>query len=167
VEHSTLRAAVDEDELASRDETLRAILAAVRTIAVVGIKDGESEDAFRVPRYLQAQGYRIVPVNPKLSRVLGETCHRDLAAVQAAGLRVDLVDLFRASDKVAGHVDDILALSPRPACVWMQLGIEHGPSAARLRAAGIRVVQDRCIMVDHRRLLGAAAPSALAPGRSG
>lgn len=146
-----------EGELAERDETLRAILAQVRQIAVVGIKDGESEDAFRVPRYLQAHGYRIVPVNPKLEQVLGERAYPDLAAVQAAGLRVDLVDLFRASDKIAAHVDEILALSPRPKCVWMQLGVEHGPSAARLRAAGILVVQDRCIMVDHRRLIGERA----------
>ncbi len=132
------------------DDELRDLLAAVRTIAVVGIKQGESEDAFRVPRYLQRHDYRIVPVNPKLRRVLGERCLASLAEVD---LPVDLVNLFRAPDHVPAHVDEILAMSPRPAVVWMQLGIVHGGAAARLREAGIAVVQDRCIMVDHRRLL--------------
>jgi predicted CoA-binding protein len=131
------------------DEELRDLLASARTIAVVGIKDRESEDAARVPRYLQQQGYRIVPVNPKLQRVLGERC---LASLAEAPEPVDLVNLFRAPDHVAAHVDEILAMSPRPAAVWMQLGIVHGGAAARLREAGIAVVQDRCIMVEHRRL---------------
>ena len=68
---------------------------------------------------------------------------------------VDIVNLFRASDHVPGHVDEILALEPRPKAVWMQLGIHNGEAARRLRDAGIFVIQDRCIMVDHRRLLGA------------
>jgi len=136
-----------------RDAELAEILQGARTVAVVGIKAAEHEDAYRVPRYLQEHGYTVVPVNPKLEHVLGEQAFPDLGAVQAAGVRVDLVNLFRASDKIAGHVDEILALSPRPATVWMQLGIQDGPSAERLRAAGIRVVQDRCMMVDHRRLL--------------
>jgi hypothetical protein len=132
------------------DDELRDLLAAVRAIAVVGIKQGESEDAFRVPGYLQRRGYRIVPVNPKLRRVLGERCLASLAEVD---LPVDLVNVFRAPDHVPAHVDEILAMSPQPAAVWMQLGIVHGGAAARLREAGIAVVQDRCIMVEHRRLL--------------
>ena len=143
---------------ASRDAELAQILGETRTVAVVGIKDVETEDAFRVPRYLCEHGYTIVPVNPKLDRVLDETAHADLAGVQEVGLEVDLVNLFRANENVPAHVDEILSMSPRPKAVWMQLGVQHGPSAARLRAAGIRVVQDRCIMVDHRRL--ASAPDA-------
>jgi predicted CoA-binding protein len=131
------------------DDALQGLLAAARTIAVVGIKEGESEDAFRVPRYLQEHGCRIVPVNPKLQRVLGERCVASLAEVDGP---VDLVNLFRAPDHIPAHVDEILAMSPLPAAVWMQLGIVHGGAAARLRAAGIAVVQDRCIMVEHRRL---------------
>jgi predicted CoA-binding protein len=137
------------------DAELAAILSEARTVAVVGIKAVEAEDAFRVPKYMQDQGYEIVPVNPKLERVLGEPAFADLGEVQAARRAVDLVNLFRASDKIARHVEEILAMTPRPRTVWMQLGIQDGASAARLRAAGIRVVQDRCIMVDHRRLLGA------------
>jgi hypothetical protein len=133
------------------DAELRELLESVHTIAVVGMKDDETEDAFRVPRYLQQHGYRILPVNPKLERVLGERACASLSQLDAA---VDLVDLFRAPDHIPAHVDEILALSPHPKAVWMQLGIVHGGAAARLRTAGIAVVQDRCIMVDHRRLIG-------------
>lgn len=138
------------------DEHLKSLLASARTVVVVGIKDRENEDAFRIPQYLQKAGYRIVPVNPKLATVLGEPCRASLAQVEGA---VDIVNLFRASEHVPAHVDEILAMDPRPRAVWMQLGIHHGPSAQRLRDAGIEVVQDRCIMVDHRRLLGARAAS--------
>lgn len=134
------------------DENLAALLRSARTVAVIGIKDREQEDAFRIPQYLQRAGYAIVPVNPKLGSVLGEPCHPSLAQVDRP---IDIVNLFRASEHVPAHVDEILALDPRPKAVWMQLGIHHGPSAQRLRDAGIEVVQDRCIMVDHRRLIGA------------
>lgn len=136
------------------DVHLKSLLASARTVVVVGIKDRENEDAFRIPQYLQNAGYRIVPVNPKLASVLGEPCRATLAQVDGA---VDIVNLFRASEHVPAHVDEILAMDPLPRAVWMQLGIHHGPSAQRLRDAGIEVVQDRCIMVDHRRLLGARA----------
>ena len=141
--------------MAKRDEELREILSKVRTVAVVGIKQGEAEDAYRIPRYMQSHGYRIVPVNPKLDEVLGEHA---FASLDEVDVPVDLVNLFRASDRIPTHVDEILRLSPRPLAVWMQLGIHHGASAARLRAAGMRVVQDRCVMVDHRRLLGGDLP---------
>jgi predicted CoA-binding protein len=134
-----------------RDDELREILADARTIAVVGMKDAESEDAFRVPRYMQENGHRILPVNPKLSRVLGEPAVASLGEIEEP---VDLVNLFRAADHIPAHVDEILAMHPLPKSVWMQLGIVHAGAAARLRSAGIQVVQDRCIMVDHRRLVG-------------
>jgi predicted CoA-binding protein len=147
------------------DDSLIALLESAKTIAVVGIKDRQSEDAFRIPLYMQRAGYRIVPVNPKLDAVLEEECHPSLMDVDTP---IDVVNLFRASEHVAGHVDEILSLGPPPKAVWMQLGIHHGESAQRLREAGIEVIQDRCIMVDHRRLLGAkeqdgqAAPEASA-----
>ena len=146
------------------DESLKALLAAVRTVAVVGIKDGETEDAFRIPQYLQNAGYRIRPVNPKLSRVLGEPCVPTLSQVEGP---IDLVNLFRASEHVPSHVDEILKLSPRPKAVWMQLGIHHGPSAQRLRDAGIEVVQDRCMMVDHRRLFAGDTAGNTAAAKAG
>ena len=135
------------------DDQLRDLLREAKTIAVVGAKDGTSEDAYRIPLYMQQAGYRIVPVNPKLESTLNEACHSDLGAIDA---EVDIVNLFRASEHVPGHVDEILDLDPRPRAVWMQLGIHNGEAAQRLREAGIGVIQDRCIMVDHRRLLGAS-----------
>ncbi len=134
------------------DDEIRELLSRARTIAVVGIKAGEEEDAHRVPAYLQRQGYRIVPVSPKLDRVLGEAARPSLRELREP---VDLVNLFRAPQHVPAHAEEILAMSPLPRTVWLQLGIRHDEAAGRLEAAGITVVQDRCIMVDHRRLLGA------------
>jgi predicted CoA-binding protein len=136
------------------EEELREILERVRTIAVLGMKASPEEDAYRVPLYLQQHGYRIVPVNPKLKQALGERAFATLAEVSVP---VDLVDVFRAPDHLPAHVDEILAMRPRPSVVWFQLGIRSDASAAKLEAAGIRVVQDRCIMVDHRRLVPARA----------
>ncbi len=144
------------------DELLVRVLSEAHTIAVVGMKDAPDEDACRIPTYMAEHGYTIVPVNPKLERVLDRDAYPDLAAVDAAHLGVDLVNVFRASENVPGHVDEILAMEPRPKTVWLQLGIHHGPSARRLREAGIDVIQDRCIMVDHRRLaerIDAAPPA--------
>lgn len=135
------------------DDELRGLLSASKTIAVVGAKDRPTEDAHRIPLYMQTQGYRIIPVNPKVDRILDEPCHETLSTVRE---NVDIVNLFRASEHVPAHVDEILALDPPPRAVWMQLGIHNGEAAKRLRDAGIDVIQDRCIMVDHRRLLGAS-----------
>jgi len=132
------------------DASLRELLLATRSLAVVGIKDRETEDAFRVPAYMQAAGYRILPVSPKLERVLGEPAVASLGELSEP---TDLVNLFRASRHVPGHVDEILALDWRPRAVWMQLGISHPESARRLEAAGVAVVQDRCLLVEHRRLV--------------
>jgi predicted CoA-binding protein len=137
------------------DAELTEILKESRTVAVVGIKQGKSEDAYRIPKYMQEHGYTIVPINPKLDHVLGEKVRASLRELSDSNLEIDVVNLFRASEHLSAHVDEILEMSPRPKTVWMQLGIHHGASATRLRAAGIKVVQDRCIMVDHRRLLDA------------
>ncbi|MEN8159974.1 MAG: CoA-binding protein [Myxococcota bacterium] len=133
------------------DAAMRGLLERVRTIAVVGIKAGEADDAFRVPRYLQQQGYRILPVSPRLDAVLGEPVARSLGELTE---QPDLVNLFRAPAHVPGHVDEILALPAPPLGVWMQLGIEHANSRERLEGAGIPAVEDRCLMVEHARLFG-------------
>jgi uncharacterized protein len=100
---------------------------------------------------MQRHGYRIVPVSPKLASVLGEPC---VPSLRDLTVPVDLVNLFRAPAHVPAHVDEILALTPLPFAVWLQLGIRHDAAAARLEAAGVRVVQDRCLMVEHVRLRG-------------
>ena len=133
------------------DAVLLDLLRRVKTIAVVGIKAGEHDDAFRVPRYLQRQGYRILPVSPKLEQVLGERCVSSLAELAEAP---ELVNLFRASPQIPAHADEILALPRQPLGVWMQLGIRHPEASARLATAGITVVEDRCLMVEHARLFG-------------
>ena len=132
------------------DEAIGALLRDVRSIAVVGIKDDPGEDAHRVPAYLQSRGLRILPVNPKLNRVLGED-----AVASLAGLREppDVVNLFRAPQHLPGHLPEILALDPRPRCVWLQLGIRNEDFVRRLEDAGITLVQGRCLMVDYARLM--------------
>jgi predicted CoA-binding protein len=132
------------------DDALRELLERVRSIAVVGIKAGAADDAFRVPRYMQQHGYRILPVSPKLDHVLGEECVPSLDALDETP---DLVNLFRASAHIPHHVEEILSLPGRPAGVWLQLGIRHPAATRRLEAAGISVVEDRCLMVEHARLL--------------
>jgi predicted CoA-binding protein len=139
----------------SDDSLLREIFDRCRSIAVVGIKAGADDDAFRVPRYMQQHGYAIVPISPKLDEVLGERCVASLRELRAP---VDLVNLFRAPQHLPAHVDEILAMDPLPFAAWFQLGIRDDESAARLRAAGVRVVQDACLMVEHARLEGRGHP---------
>jgi predicted CoA-binding protein len=131
------------------DAQLRSVFERTRAIAVLGAKSEWGTDAWNVPRYLERAGYTVRAVNPKLSAWGDAPAWPTLAALPE---RVDLIDVFRAEAHLPGHVDEILALPWRPHCVWFQLGIRHDPSAARLEAAGIAVVQDRCMMAEHRRL---------------
>jgi hypothetical protein len=133
-----------------RDDDRRAVLEAARTIAVLGAHPSPSRPASYVPAYLHGQGYRILPVNP---RFVGETLWGEpvRARLDELSEAVDVVDVFRRSEDVPAHVDEILAMSPRPKVVWLQSGIENDEAAARLIAAGIDVVQDACTYADHRR----------------
>jgi len=131
------------------DAELRDVLSRARTIAVVGLSDKPERDSHEVARYLQSQGYRIVPVNPMISEVLGERAYPTLAAIPPE-VRVDIVDVFRRSDQVPPVVDE--AIARRAPVIWMQLGVEHADAAARARAAGATVYENLCIMVQHRRL---------------
>ena len=135
-------------------DALREILLMTRTIAVLGIKTEEQEEqpAYYVPQYLQQAGYEIIPVPvyyPDATEILGRAVYRKLTEIPGD---VDLVNVFRRPEDIPPHLDDILA--KRPQAVWFQLGIRHDEAARKLAEAGIRVVQDRCIMVDHRSLLG-------------
>lgn len=141
--------------LISDDRGIEAILRQARRVAVVGIKTEaqSSQPAFWVPAYLQRAGYEIVPVPvyyPEVKEILGQPVYRSLAEVPG---EIDLVLLFRRSSDVPPHVDDILAA--RPQAVWMQSGIRNPEAAQRLAEAGIKVVQDRCAMVEHRMLRSA------------
>lgn len=133
------------------DAQLREVLGRSKTIAVVGLSDKPERDSNEVARYLQSQGYRVVPVNPMLSEVLGEKAYPSLSAIPP-DIHVDIVDVFRRSDQVPPVVDE--AIARKAPVVWMQLGVEHAVAAAKARAAGLTVFEDLCIMVQHRRLRG-------------
>jgi hypothetical protein len=140
--------------LVDDDAGLGAILRDARTIAVLGAKAEPSEPAYYVPEYLKARGYRVLPVNPTIAgrTVLGAVIVATLAAL---GEPADVIEIFRRPEYLPGHADEILALPWRPRVVWFQLGIRNAAAAEKLARAGIRVVQDRCMMPEHRRLLGA------------
>jgi uncharacterized protein len=139
------------------DQATRDLLTRARTIAVVGLSDNPERDSHRIAEFLQRQGYHIVPVNPKLSHVLGETAYPSLLAVPPE-VKIDIVDIFRRSEEVGPIVDD--ALRRGVGAVWMQLGVSNDAAAAKVRAQGLPVYQDRCIMVEHRRLrVPSAGPS--------
>ena len=123
------------------------------TIAVIGFHHDTSRAAHYVPEYFYRRGYRVLPVNPALAE-RGEEFFGHPAVAHLADLTtpVDIVVVFRRSDKVHEHLGDILSLSPRPRLVWMQQGIRDPQTAGTLTEAGIDVVQDRCMMVDHRSL---------------
>jgi hypothetical protein len=127
------------------------VLQTAKTVAVVGIKDTPYQPAFYVPQYLQKQGYRIIPVNPKLKQVLGERCFSSLLEIKEP---VDIVNLFRAPENIPSHAEEALRL--KPLLFWMQTGIRHPEAAAMLAQAGIYVVQDRCMYQDHIRLMRGA-----------
>ena len=133
------------------DEEIRQVLTEARTVAVLGAHPETTRPAHYVPAYLHAQGYRILPVNPALAgRTLwGETVRGTLAEL---GEPVDVVDVFRRGEHLPAHLDDILAMEPRPRLVWLQLHIRNDAVARDLLAAGIEVVQDRCMLAEHRRL---------------
>jgi len=135
--------------MAPNDAELRDVLSRARTIAVVGLSDKPERDSNEVARYLQSQGYRIVPVNPMLSEVLGERSFPSLSAIPPE-VGVDIVDVFRRSDQVPPVVEEALARGVK--VVWMQLGVEHAEAAAKARTAGVTVYENLCIMVQHRRL---------------
>lgn len=139
------------------DAQLRDILTASPTIAVLGVHDEPERAAFYVPDYLHDEGYRIIGVNPQLrgQSLFGEPVRATLAEITEP---VDLVDVFRRAELIPQHVEDILAMTPRPKVVWFQLGIKNDDVANILSASGIIVVQNRCTLADHQRL-GLGAPA--------
>lgn len=135
------------------DTELRDLLSATRRIAVLGIKTEAAADqpAHFVPAYLSQVDFRLIPVPvyyPEATQILGEKVYRAVAAIPE---RVDLVCVFRRPQDLHAHLEDLI--EAKPAAVWLQSGIRNEEFAAALRAAGIDVVQDRCLMVEHRRLM--------------
>jgi predicted CoA-binding protein len=140
------------ENIISSSAGIQALLNETRTIAVLGIKTEAQtgQPAFYVPSYLQTAGFRIIPVPvyyPQAVQILGQQVYRRLVDIP---IDVDLVNVFRLSHDLPPHVEDILG--KRPKAVWLQSGIRNDTVAETLAKAGIKVVQDRCIMVDHRYL---------------
>lgn len=136
--------------LTSKPDVLK-VLEDSKTVAVIGFHRDPGKPAHYVPEYLDRQGYSVIAVNPALA-ARGETYFGRAAVATLAELqeRVDVVEVFRRSDKVHEHLADILAMQPLPRVVWMQQGIRDDAVAARLVEAGIDVIQDRCMLADHR-----------------
>lgn len=147
------------------DDELRDILKTTRVVAVVGVSANPIRPSYFVARYLALKGFRVIPVNPGLagSTLLGETVYADLSAIPAAA-KVDMVDIFRRSDAVPAIVDEALAHLPHLRTVWMQIGVEHAEAAAKARAAGLRVVQNRCPKIEYQRLFGELRMGGFATG---
>lgn len=129
-------------------ERVRELLLGARRIAVIGLSADPSRPSHWVSEYMQGAGYEIIPVHPNGGVVLGAPVHQDLAGAAATG-PIDIVNVFRRPEHIPELVDDIIAV--KPGLVWLQAGIRNDAAAARLEGAGVPVVQDRCIMVDHRR----------------
>src|ERR1044071_3150535 len=146
------------DNLITSTDQVRELLSQTKTIAVLGIKTEEQADqpAFYVPKYMQSAGFKIIPVPvyyPSVTAILGEDVYRRVNDIPED---VDMVNVFRRPQDIPSHLDDLLAKKPKS--VWMQLGISHQVVAEALAKAGIKVVQDRCLMVDHRRLAYSSPP---------
>ena len=140
--------------------TLRDVLTRCRTLAVVGLSPQWHRPSYFAAKYMQAHGYRIVPVNPLVAReggsILGERAYATLreadAAVRAEGGRIDMVDCFRKSEDIPPLADEAVAIGAR--CLWLQLGVFNDAAAERAEAAGLQVIQNRCVKIEHARLFG-------------
>lgn len=131
------------------DKDLTDLFKTAKTIAVVGLSNNRLRASFGVSRFLQRQGYRVIPVNPNETEVLGE---RAYASVQDVPDSIDIVDVFRRSSAVPDVVEDVLKKNGIR-CLWMQEGVVHRDAAKRAEAAGLPVVMDRCILKEMARLL--------------
>jgi len=131
------------------DQRISTLLRSARVIAVVGLSPKEQRPSNQVARYLLATGYRIIPVNPGQSMILGQTCYPDLTEIPEP---VDIVDIFRKASEVVPIVDQAAAIGA--GAVWLQQGIVSEEAARLAEAAGLVCIMDRCIKIDHQRLLG-------------
>lgn len=129
--------------------TLRRILRQARTIAVVGLSAEWHRPSYFAAKYMQGEGYRIVPVNPRYDRILGE---RSYPSLEDIPFQVDVVDVFRRSEDVLPFAQSALKLGAK--CLWQQIGVKNLEADALVRAAGLDSVMDRCMKIEHARLFG-------------
>ena len=129
--------------------TLRRILKAHKTIAVVGLSANWWRPSFFAAKYLQERGYHVVPVNPQYPEILGEKSYRSLREIP---FKIDVVDCFRKSEEIPALADEAIAIGAK--VLWMQLGVINQAAAEKAEAAGLEVVMDRCMKIEHGRLFG-------------
>jgi predicted CoA-binding protein len=129
--------------------TLRRILRSCKTLAIVGLSANWWRPSYFAAKYMQEHGYRIIPVNPQYQEILGEKCYASLRDIPE---RVDLVDCFRKSEEIEPVAQDAIAIAAR--VLWMQIGVINHAAAERARGAGLEVVMDRCVKIEHARLFG-------------
>ena len=134
------------------DPEIRKLLAESKTIAIVGLSSKPHRSSYEIAHYMQRHGYRIIPVNPRETEVLGEKAYPNLAAVPVP---VDIVDVFRNSAEIPALTKEVLALDPKPRAYWLQVGVSDLPSEALTEAAGIPTISNACLMVLHK-LMGPA-----------
>lgn len=136
-----------EEDLSS-DSTIRNILLSNKTVAVIGMSRDPSKAAHYVPRYLSENGYDVIPVNPSADEILGNTCYSSVSDISKD---IDIVDIFRPSEQVLPFIQD--AIPKKPKIIWLQEGIHNVQAEELARKAGIKVIFNRCMMAEHRRLL--------------
>jgi uncharacterized protein len=130
-------------------QDLRRILKTCHTIAVVGLSANWYRPSYFAAKYMLDHGYRVIPVNPAYTEILGQTCYPSLRDVPE---KIDMVDCFRKAEDIPPLVDDAIAIGAR--VLWMQLGVINEDAAAKARTAGLEVVMDRCVKIEHARLFG-------------
>ena len=133
-------------------QELRRILGTCRTLAVVGLSPQWHRPSFFAAKYMQEHGYRIVPINPSAPEILGARSYPSVTAAAEAGERIDMVDCFRKSADIPPIAQEAVAIGAK--CLWLQIGVIDETSAARAREAGLDVVMDRCVKIEHARLFG-------------
>ena len=129
----------------NENDQITELLKNAKTIAVVGLSSSPMRPSYGVAAYMQTQGYKIIPVNPEINGALGEKAHPSLSEVSEP---IDIVNVFRRSEFVPGVVEEAIRL--KPSAIWMQEGVRHDAAAEKARKAGIFVIQDRCILKEHR-----------------
>ena len=147
------------------DDELRKILKSIKVVAVVGVSSNPVRPSYFVARYLGLKGFRVIPVNPGLAgqTLFGETVFASLSDIPR-DIPVDMVDIFRRSDQVPPLVDEAMATLPALRTIWMQIGVEHAQSAAKARAAGLSVIENRCPKIEYQRLFGELRMGGFATG---
>ena len=130
-------------------DKIRRILRTRRTVAVVGLSAQWHRPSYFAAKYLQEHGYRVIPVNPGYPEILGEKCYKSLRDIPE---KVDVVDCFRRSAEIPAIADDAIAIGAK--VLWMQLGVENGDARRKAEAAGLEVVENRCMKIEHGRFFG-------------